>query len=408
MRNKPTYIIVLLCFFLSITLANSQSNKQKELEAKRLKFKNELKQINALLFSDTKKEKSLVSLVEDLNYKVSVRRNLIKITNDQANLLTREINANQNEITSLRDQLKELKESYAAMVVKSYKSKSEQSRVMFLLSSDNFKQAYKRLQYIKQYANYQQEQGELIKGKTIKLQELNTNLLRQKKDKDKLVLENREVKKQLEIELKEQEELMVTIRKNMTTYASQAKKKQQEINKLDREIDRLIREAIAASNKKAGKNTSPTNKFILTPEDKVLAKGFENNKGKLPWPVEKGVVKLRYGKQPSPIDRTVTINSQGVKIATQKGTKVRAVFDGEVSQILVIPNANPVVMIRHGNYITVYKNMSKIYVKKGDKVTTKQEIGEVFTNKSNGETMLGFGVYKDSKTQNPAGWLFKM
>lgn len=408
MRNKPTYIIVLLCLFLSIPIANSQSGKQKKLEAERLKYQTELKQINALLFSDKKKEKSLVSLVEDLNTKVNVRRNLIKVTNDQANLLTREINANQNEITSLRNQLKELKDSYAKMVVKSYKSKSEQSRVMFLLSSDNFKQAYKRLQYIKQYASYQEEQGELIKGKTLKLQELNTDLLRQKKDKDKLVLENREVKKQLEIELIQQEELMVSIRKNLNTYTSQAKKKQQEINRIDREIDRLIREAIAASNKKAGKTSSPTSRFVLTPEAKALARNFESNKGKLPWPVEKGVVKVKYGKQPSPIDRTVTINSQGVKIATAKDTKVRAVFEGEVSQILVIPNANPVVMIRHGNYITVYKNMSKIYVKKGDKVKTKQEIGEVFTNRSNGETMLGFGVYKDSKTQNPASWLYKM
>lgn len=408
MRHKPTYIIVLLCLLLSIPYANSQSDKQKELEAKRQKYQNELKQINALLFSDKKKEKSLVSLVEDLNTKISVRRNLIRVTNDQANLLTREINANQNEITSLRDQLKELKESYAAMVVKSYKSKSEQSRIMFLLSSDNFKQAYKRLQYIKQYANYQKEQGDLIKDKTLKLQELNTDLLRQKKDKDKLVQDNKQVKKQLELELNEQEEMMVSIRKNLNSYATQAKKKQEEINRIDREIDRLIREAIAASNKKAGKTSTSSSKFVLTPEAKALARNFESNKGQLPWPVEKGVVKVKYGTQPSPIDRTVTINSQGVKIATEKNTKVRAVFDGEVSEILLIPNANPVVMIRHGNYITVYKNMSKIYVKKGDKVITKQEIGEVFTNPSNGETMLGFGVYKDSNTQNPANWIFKM
>jgi len=248
----------------------------------------------------------------------------------------------------------------------------------------------------------------LIKAKTLKLEELNTDLLRQKKDKDKLVLENKEVKKQLEIELREQEELMVSLRKNLNTYTSQAKKKQQEINRIDREIDRLIREAIAASNKKAGKTSTSSSKFVLTPEAKALARNFESNKGKLPWPVQKGVVKVRYGRQPSPIDRTVSINSQGVKIATEKGTEVRAVFDGVVSEILVIPNANPVVMIRHGNYITVYKNMSKILVEKGDKVTTKQVIGEVATNRSTGETMLGFGVYKDSKTQNPAIWIFKM
>ncbi|WP_299223671.1 peptidoglycan DD-metalloendopeptidase family protein [uncultured Psychroserpens sp.] len=408
MLNKNTYIIFILCCFLNVFLASSQSQKQKELEAKRQKYQNELRQINALLFSDKKKEKSLVSLVEDLNYKVSVRRNLINITNDQANLLTREINANQNEISSLREQLKELKDNYSAMIVKSYKSKSEQSRVMFLLSSDNFKQAYKRLQYIKQYANYQKEQGELIKAKTIKLQALNTDLARQKKDKDKLVAENRQVKRQLEAELKQQEALMATIRRNLSTYTSQAKQKQQEIDRIDKEIERLIREAIAESNKKAGKKTSSSSKFVLTPEAKALARNFESNKGKLPWPVEKGVVKVRYGTQPSPIDRTLTINSQGVKIATEKNAKVRAVFEGVVSRILVIPNANPVVMIRHGNYITVYKNMTNIKVKPGDKVTTKQVIGEVFTSRSNGEAMLGFGVYKDSKTQNPASWVYKM
>lgn len=405
---KPTYIVFITVFLFCTAFGFSQSEKQKALEAKRQQYQKELKQINALLFSDRKKEKSLVSLVEDLNTKINVRRNLIRITNDQANLLTREINANQNEISSLRDQLKELKQNYADMIVKSYKSKSEQSRVMFLLSSDNFKQAYKRLQYMKQYNSYQKEQGELIKAKTLKLQELNKDLLRQKKDKDQLVEENRIVKKQLEQELEEQEVLMASIRKNMKTYASQAKQKQQEIDRIDREIERLIREAIAASNKEAGKNTTATSKFVLTPEAKALAKNFESNKGKLPWPVEKGIVKVKYGKQPSPIDRTVTINSQGVKIATEKGTQVRAVFDGEVSQILVIPNANPVVMIRHGNYITVYKNLAKIYVKKGDKVKTKDVIGEVFTNNSTGETMLGFGVYKDSQTQNPASWLYQM
>ncbi|TDY13631.1 septal ring factor EnvC (AmiA/AmiB activator) [Meridianimaribacter flavus] len=406
MYSKPT-LIVMICFFMNIGFGFAQSDKQKELEAQRKKYQNELKQLNALLFSDKKKEKSVISLVEDLNYKVNVRKNLIKITNDQANLLTREINDNQNEISSLREQLKQLKADYAAMIVKSYKSKSEQSKIMFLLSADNFQQAYKRLQYLKQYRNYQEEQGEAIKSKTARLQELNTSLIQQREDKQKLIEENRIAKKQLEGELKEHETLMASIRQNMSKYASQIKVKQQEIDKIDKEIDRLIKEAIAASNKKAGKSTTSKG-FALTAEAKQLAANFQSNKGQLPWPVEKGVVKVRYGNQPSPIDRTVTFNSPGVRIATEQGAKVRAVFDGEVSEILVIPNANPVIMIRHGNYITVYKNLSKIYVKKGDKITTKQEIGEVFTNKNTGETMLGFGVYKDSQTQNPASWIYKM
>lgn len=349
MYSKPT-LIVMICFFMNIGFGFAQSDKQKELEAQRKKYQNELKQLNALLFSDKKKEKSVISLVEDLNYKVNVRKNLIKITNDQANLLTREINDNQNEISSLREQLKQLKADYAAMIVKSYKSKSEQSKIMFLLSADNFQQAYKRLQYLKQYRNYQEEQGETIKSKTARLQELNTSLIQQREDKQKLIEENRIAKKQLEGELKEHETLMASIRQNMSKYASQIKVKQEEIDKIDKEIDRLIKEAIAASNKKAGKSTTSKG-FALTAEAKQLAANFQSNKGQLPWPVEKGVVKVRYGNQPSPIDRTVTFNSPGVRIATEQGAKVRAVFDGEVSEILVIPNANPVIMIRHGNDI---------------------------------------------------------
>ncbi|SDR76534.1 Septal ring factor EnvC, activator of murein hydrolases AmiA and AmiB [Formosa sp. Hel1_31_208] len=386
--------------------AQAQSAKQKALEAKRLKFQQELKQLNSLLFSDKKKEKNVISLVEDLSYKVSVRRNLIKVTNDQANLLTREINANQNEISSLRDQLTILKKEYSEMVVKSYKSKSEQSRVMFLLSSDNFKQAYKRLQYIKQYTDYQKEQGDLIKAKTIKLQELNTDLLRQKKDKDQLVAENRIAKKELEKELKEQDKLMSSIRKSMSSYASKIKQKQQEIEAIDKEINRLIREAIAASNKKAGKSSSSKG-FALTPEAKLIAKNFVSNKGQLPWPVEKGVVKVRYGKQRSPIDPTLTINSNGVRIATERSTRVRAVFNGEVLAVTGQKYSNPTVLIQHGNYITAYRNLSKVYVKKGDQISAKQEIGEVFTN-NEGQTMLGFSIFKDSKPQNPASWIYKM
>lgn len=405
MLNRSILIIIFLCF--SSTALQAQSAKQKRLEEKRQQYANELKQLNSLMFSDKKREKSVLSLVEDLNYKISVRRNLINVTNDQANLLTREINANQNEISSLREQLKELKKTYAAMVVKSYKSKSEQSRVMFLLSSENFKQAYKRLQYIKQYAEYQQEQGELIKTKTQALQDLNTDLVRQKKDKDQLIAENRKAKAELDKELKEQETLMSSIRKNLGSYASQIKKTQQEINKLDREIDKLIREAIAASNKKAG-NAKASAGFALTAEDKALAANFASNKGRLPWPVEKGVVTLGYGVQPSPIDKSVNMYSNGVRIATEKGSKVRAVFEGTVLAVMGKKYSNPTVLIQHGNYITAYKNLAKVYVKKGDKIATKQDIGEVFTNKNNDETLLYFSVHKEDKTQNPASWIFKM
>ncbi|WP_258774377.1 murein hydrolase activator EnvC [Winogradskyella sp. KYW1333] len=389
-----------------MNFVHAQSAKQKALEAERQQKLREIKQINALLFSNKKEQKSVITLIEDINYKISVRKNLIRITNEQANLLTREINSNQKEITSLRAQLQELKDDYAAMIVKSYKSKSEQSRIMFLLSSENFKQAYKRLQYFKQYTDYQKEQGEAIKAKTEELQELNIKLTQQKKDKQKLIEENRVAKRKLEDELKNREVLMASIKSDMSKFNAQIKKKRQEVRELDKEIDRLIKEAIATSNKKAGKKTS-TGKFVLTPEARRLASNFESNKGKLGWPVSRGVIKGKFGRQRSLTDNTVTQNYKSIYIATEENAEVKSVFNGEVSGILVVKNGNPAVMIRHGNYLSVYMNMSKIYVKKGDKVTTGQAIGQVFTNRIKGETLLGFRIYKNDQVINPEPWLAK-
>tara|TARA_Y100001934_G_C12303657_1_gene751270 strand:- start:272 stop:1441 length:1170 start_codon:yes stop_codon:yes gene_type:complete len=384
----------------------AQSDKQKKLEAQRQQILKEIKQFQAFVLGKKKEEKSEITLIEDLNYKVQRRQNLIRITNEQANLLTREISVNQQEITSLRAQLKELKDDYAAMIVKSYKSKSEQSKVMFLLSSSNFKQAYKRLQYIRQYANYQKEQGENIKKKTKELQELNLQLSRQKADKDKLIKENRIAKRELENELKEREELMASIKADLSKYTAQIKKKRQEADRLDEEINRLIREAIAASNEKAGKKTS-TGKFVLTPEAKKLASNFEANKGRLGWPVERGIIKGKFGKTRSLTDNTVEVNNSGVKIATTTDADVKAVFNGEVSKIIIVKNANPGIMVRHGNYVTIYYNLSKVYVKPGDKISTGQVIGKVFTSKVTGESLLDFRLFKNNQKLNPEYWLAK-
>jgi septal ring factor EnvC (AmiA/AmiB activator) len=277
---------------------------------------------------------------------------------------------------------------------------------MFLLSSDNFKQAYKRLQYINQYKAYQKKQAEDIKAKTQDLQNLNLELSKQKEIKKKLVAENRKAKIALESEMKIQQDLMVLIRKDIKKHTAEIRKKRQEADRIDKEINRLIREAIAASNKKAGKKTS-TGKFVLTPAAKKLAANFESNKGKLRWPVDRGVIKSKYGLQRSITDKAVKQNYKSIYISTEKNEKVKAVFKGEVYKIMVIKNANPAVMISHGSYITVYMNMSKINVKSGDKIETGQVIGEAFTNKQTGETLLGFRVYKNDATQNPEYWLSK-
>jgi septal ring factor EnvC (AmiA/AmiB activator) len=403
-RFTLTIFLLTLMFHLS---GFSQSKKQQELEERRRELRQEIQQIGALLFEGKKEQKSVLSVVEDLDFKINVRKNLINITNQQANLLTREINSNQTKISKLRVRLKALKDDYAKMIVKSYKSRADQSKLMFLLSSTNFQQAYKRLQYIKQYAEYQKLQAELIKTETAKMQQLNIELVTQKKNKQTLIEENKMAKSILDQERLQQKSLINDIKKNLSQFTAQLKTKQRESNKIDKEIRKIIQAAIAASNKKAGKS-SKSKVFSLTPEQKMLAANFTSNKGKLPWPVANGVVKLRYGNNPSPIDRSLTIKSNGVRIATNKGEEVRAVFEGVVQGIMTPKNGNNTIMIRHGNYITVYKNLSKFYVQKGDKVTTKQVIGEVITNKASGESILSFGIYKDSATQNPSQWIYRL
>ena len=409
MASKLKYFSFILFIFLAIgsSNANAQSQRQQELEEKRRELQQEIREITKLLFAGKKEKKSVVSAVEDLNYKISVRKNLIRITNQQANLLTREINANQDEISTRRVKLKALKEAYADMIVKSYKNRARDNKLMFLLSSSSFQQAYRRLQYIKQYADYQRQQAEIIKVETKQLQLLNQDLLVQKKDKQKLVGENKAAKLILDKELKDQQAFIESIQKNLAKFSAQIKDKQKASEKLDKQIRKLIREAIAASNKKAGKSVK-SRTFSMTPEQKVLAANFTVNKGKLPWPVASGVVKMRFGTNPSPIDPSIKIKSNGVRIATNKGEPIRAVFDGVVQGIMTPKNGNNTIMIRHGNYITVYKNLSKFYVSKGDKVTTKQVLGEVITNKASGESILSFGIYKDSAIQNPSIWVYKL
>lgn len=406
--NPSSYkIFVFFILFVCGALAQAQSKKQQQLEEQRREIMGQINQFERLMSQGKKEQKSILSNLDNINYKISTRQNLIRITNQQANNLTREINNNQKEITNLRNRLQVLKDEYAAMLVKSYKSRSEESKIMFLLSSSNFQQAYKRLQYIKQYANYQKKQGEEIKQQTLKLQELNKSLQEQKQEKQTLIEANRAAKRELDKELKQYEELMASVSKNIKLHRSQIIAKQREVDKIDREIEKIISAAMAASNKKAGKS-STSKTFALTPEEKTLAANFTSNKGKLPWPVNEGLVNLRYGIQRSPIDRTLPIKSNGVRILTNKGEKVRAVFNGVVSEIMTQKNGNNIVMIKHGNYFTIYKNLSKIYVKRGDRVITKQDIGEVRTNKASGEAILSFVIYKDTNTQDPSHWIYKM
>ena len=404
--SRTLLFLVLFWIGTGAVLSQSTTKRQQELEAQRVRLKNEIKQINELLFSSKKNRKNVVTEVEDLQVKLSVREELIKVTNAQVNLLTRKINLNERNISDQRKELEALKEDYAKMIQNSYASKSLQNRLMFLFSSENFLQAYKRIQYLKQYTQYRRKQGLAIAEKTQLLQELNKALIEEKSKKLVLVEENKTVQEQLKKERNAQENLIKSLRRKERSLAAQISKKEKEARAIDREIDRLIRAAIAASNKAAGKTGKKT--FELTPEAKLIAANFEANRGRLPWPLDKGVVIQGFGRQRHPVVKTTTIQSNGVTIATAPATQVRAVFEGEVMSVVTFKGSNPSVLIRHGNYITVYKNLGKLYVKKGDKVKAKEAIGEVFTNQQTGKTEIQFSIFNNVKGLNPKGWIYQM
>ena len=394
--------------FLWVVLLCSNSifsqNNRKQLEKQKEAIQKELKEINALLFKNKKQKASTFTDIENINYKIQRKQEVIKLTNRQINLLNIELEKNKNQQVDLSKRLKEVKAAYKEMILRSYKSKSGKNKLMFVLSSESFFQAFKRTQYIKQYAAFRRNQANKMVTISDELKLINDELIERKKLKETLLTNNRLTQKSLEKEKNQANEIAFKLKSQEKKYKKNILAKQKESLKIDKQIDKLIREAIAASNKTKTKSNS----FNLTPEAIALAKNFELNKGKLPWPVSRGVVIQRFGTQPHPVVKTAKIKSNGIVIATEKSAKVKTVFKGQVLSVLKFRGSNPTILIQHGNYITAYKNLSKVFVSKGDVLESGQAIGEVFTNKTNSQSTIQFSIFKKTTPLNPLFWILKM
>jgi septal ring factor EnvC (AmiA/AmiB activator) len=396
----------------------AQDSQQEKLEQRKAQIQQEIRDNEKMLQSVKKKEKSAVNVILIQANKIKLKEKLINTTAKQEKLLTNDIYINQLQVNKLKRELKVLKEDYAKMILKSYKSRSEQSRAMFILSSESFLQAYKRAQYLKQYTAFRKNQGLEIQSKSTQLLDYNAKLDGQRQVKKKIIAENNKERITLELEKKEQQKLVNSIKKDKNKIIADTRSKQQEAKRIDRQIDRLIREAIAEANRKAALEKAKDNpgstastaavsssKIALTPEGKLLAADFKANRGKLPWPVEKGFISLGYGDQPHPLVPSLTVHNSGVEITTEQGANARAVFEGEVSSIIVLSPINRAVMIQHGDYFTVYQNLSQVFVNKGDKVNIKQSIGKVRTSGDTGKTIIKFLILQNTSNNNPEGWL---
>ncbi|RPD96577.1 peptidase M23 [Aureibaculum marinum] len=402
MNLRVVFFIAISIFFTYTSFGQTKS----QLEKKRKEIQKEIKETQTLLFKSKKEAETLLSELDDLTKIISIRSRLIRTIDEEAKVLSKAIAKNEKEIAILEKKLEVLKKDYANMVVNSYKSKNKQSRLMFLLSSESFLQAYKRLQYIKQYANYKKEQGEQIKISANKLSVLTDSLRTKEEEKRQLIALHTKQKDSIDREKNSQVKLVSKVKAKEKKYIAQIKSKQAEERKIEQQIDKLIAAAIAKSKK--GTNKKASSGFHLTPEEKNLSGDFVDNKGKLPWPVKKGLVIRKYGTQPHPTLAGITIQSSGIHIATEKGAKARAIFKGKVMSIQLQSGRKKLVLIQHGNYISAYTNLDDVMFKLGDTVNTGDEIGTIHTDAVSGKTVLIFSLFKETRKLNPEPWIGKL
>jgi len=391
---------IILFIILLIASDISSQNKQ-DLEKQKRQIQNDIKKIELKLSNSSKQKDLIISNAEDVNYKIRLQQNLINNINNQLNLILDEIDRNEIKLSDLKKRELTLKEELSKMLLSAYKKKSNLNKLMFIFSSSSFQQAFKRIQYFKQYANFQKKTLTKIKINTNEIKNIIVVLDSQKINKRDLVDENEKIKRDLSNEYIQLNSLIAQVNKNQKKYSSEIKQKQKLSKEIDKKIKKLIEEALAKAKRKSGG-------FELTEEAQLISKNFKANKGKLPSPVIRGNVVLGFGKQPHPIVKTTTIQSNGVRIRTSSDVEARTIFDGEVYSIIKSKNNTHTILIQHGNFFTVYKNLSEIYVKKGDRLNTKDSIGKIATDSLNGQTILSFSIFNNGVPQNPKLWIYKM
>jgi murein hydrolase activator len=415
------FLLSLFVLFFSFS-AMAQIDEKEKLEQRKEQLQRELSEAKTKLQNEKKKEKSVLKEIAGQDAQIRISEKIISTIAKQARILDDNIYLTQLEINKLNKDLKIMKEDYAKMIVKSYKSRSEQSRFMFVLSSTSFLQAYKRVQYMKQYAGYRKRQAEEIKVKQARLGVAVGELQTNKKEKEIVIVEKTKIKAEHEKLKQEKVATAKLIQKDKKKIAADIAKMDKERKSIDKKIKKMINDAIAAENKKnaakkkaaatASGNTAPvktapvsSTKIELTPEGKLSSDSFKANKGQLPWPTEKGYISTGYGDQPHPDYSNIVIHNSGIDITTDSGSSARAVFAGEVSGVQVSQTTNTyTVLVRHGDFFTAYSNLSSVSVSVGNKVTAKQTLGKIKTN-AKGNSVLKFVINQNTTVLNPKSWL---
>ena len=402
----------LLLFLLVLGAAGygqQKSAAQKELEERKAALTQEIAQITEWVKEQQQVRGSVVDRIRILDRKQSALENLIALSAREVQFLQRQIDQSSNEITSLEVELRRLKEDYARVIQSAYQKKLEKNKLLFLLSASSFNEARRRMNYLLQYAEYRTIQAKRIEEKQLELQEKEKALQAQLAAQQEKIAENQRQRDELEGDKRVQEQLVAETRKQERKYRAELASREKERKRIDQEIDKLIREAIARANReKAKAKSNAKDAFVLTPEAKRIAASFEANKGRHLWPVEKGIKSIGYGTYADKLYPSLKHFNNGVTIATAAGAKARAIFEGEVMQIMSNRQGIKGVYVRHGDYITMYYNLAEVFVSEGQQLEAKQEIGRIHTDQVDKQTTLKFYLYQNTTRLNPELWVYQL
>ncbi len=398
MHFRFIYKFCLLFLVFTIPGVFTQAQNRSELENRKTSTLKEIDQTTAILKEVSKGKNTSINRLVILNRQIRNRKRLMGQLNEEISFLNIRIADNEFVIESMGEDIVRMKKDYASLIRAVYMHKPPYSELTYVLASKSINQAYRRLKYMKQYAEYRKKQVYLINQIQDLLETKNNELLVQKRQKNVLLVEYQIAKNALDKEVNQQQGLV----KSLGQQESEIKRKLAKQRRFARKLEKEIRDLIAKEMKKKGGG------YKLTPEQVLISKDFEKNRGKLPWPTKTGIITQSFGVHAHDYLKNVKVRNDGIDITTLQGENARAVFEGEVMKVIAIPGANQIVILRHGNYLTVYQNLIEVKVKVGDSIKIKQELGTIYTDKGEGnDTTISFMVWKETQKLNPEDWLSK-
>ncbi|MDH6344278.1 septal ring factor EnvC (AmiA/AmiB activator) [Parabacteroides sp. PFB2-12] len=411
-------IILLFFFTLQVTYGQQKSPEVQRLEQQRKEALAEIEMTNKLLRETESTTKNYLNRLNLLGNQILQRKKVISLLVQETAAIDREIKSLSNEINLLEKELKQKQDNYKQSAQRLQRRANSQDKLLFVLSADNFSQSMRRMRYLREFAYWQKQQAQTIVAKQKEITAKQEELQKTRSEKQNLLNEREEENKKLVAEEAGQKKEVQQLNKRQKELQAQLKQKKQRAQALNQQIEKQIAEEIAraeAAAKAQAAGTEPDRiadskgGYAMTKAEKQLSDDFAGNRGRLPFPLEgQYAIVGTFGEQQHAELKYVRMNNSGIDIQTTPGTDARAVFNGEVTRVFVVPGYNNSVIVRHGNYLTVYSNLSQVYVKAGDKVKTRQPIGRIFSDNENAnETILHFQLWKEKTKLNPSPWLDK-